>query len=388
MTDVLPPARVLLVDDIEENLIALEALLRRMDIQCVCVHSGREALEQLLSQEFALALLDVNMPEMDGFQLAELMRGMQRTRTIPIVFVTAAAYDPQRMFQGYDAGAIDFLTKPIEPKILLSKVRTFIELHDHKRRLAQELAHVEQVTKQLAESLRLHEMFVAALNHDLRTPLNSISLGMNLLTAGPLTTVQANVVKRVDGAVSRISTMLDQLYDLARTRVGDGIPLQTAVGNLVEISEGVIREAELRQADAKLAVHVTGDPVGMWDVTRITRVVANLVTNAITHGAKGGRIDLEIDGTHEDEVRLVVSNEGAIPSELIGTIFEPFRRGERSGQGLGLGLYIVREIARAHRGTVEVVSTPAAGTRFEVKLPRRVPTDPAADVSGAAPAAT
>ena len=108
------PVKFLLVDDLEENLIALEALLRREDLVLLKAHSGREALELLLAHDVALALVDVHMPEMDGFELAELMRGVERTRHVPIIFVTAAMRESHRVFQGYDAGAVDFLFKPIE----------------------------------------------------------------------------------------------------------------------------------------------------------------------------------------------------------------------------------------------------------------------------------
>src|SRR6478609_4122634 len=151
------PLKVLIVDDTPENLIALEALLRRTDIQVISARSGAEALEQCLVNEFCLALLDVQMPEMDGFELAELMRGSERTKHVPIVFVTAAARDQQRVFRGYETGAVDFLYKPLDPQVLTSKVNVFIDLARQR--------------KQLAEALTLNEMFVGILGHDLRSPL-------------------------------------------------------------------------------------------------------------------------------------------------------------------------------------------------------------------------
>ena len=352
-----PRAKILLVDDVAENLVALEAVLRTLDVDLVSARSGPAALEQLLVHEFALALLDVNMPEMDGFQLAELMRGTQRTRHVPIIFVTAAN-EPHRVFQGYGSGAVDFVIKPYEPQIMRSKVATFVELYQHKR--------------QLADALRLHETFVAALNHDLRNPLSTIALATTMLTSDLEDPKQKSVLTRLESATARMTTILDQLYDLARTRLGEGIPLDRSPGDLATIVRDVVREGEIKKGERTLSFEVVGDARGTWDMTRLSRVAANLVANALTHGAKDGAIRVVVDGTQPDRVRLTVRNAGAIPAETLPVIFEPFRRGASpsSSQGLGLGLYIVREITVAHGGEVTVTSTADTGTTFEVSLPR------------------
>ncbi|HSD90147.1 MAG TPA: response regulator, partial [Kofleriaceae bacterium] len=161
--------KILVVDDTPENLVALDALLGREEVEVLTAHSGQEALELLLVHEVALALLDVQMPEMDGFELAELMRGSERTKHVPIIFVTAGARDPKRVFKGYETGAVDFLFKPIEAHVLRSKVEVFLEL-------AKRRQEIEQV-------LRLNEMFVGILGHDLRNPLGAIVVGTELLQA-------------------------------------------------------------------------------------------------------------------------------------------------------------------------------------------------------------
>ena len=132
--------KCLLVDDLEENLLALAALLQRQDVEILTARSGAEALELLLVHDVALAFLDVQMPEMDGFELAELMRGSERTRQVPIIFVTAGARDQHRLFKGYESGAVDFLFKPIEPHILQNKADVFFQLHRQKLQLARELS--------------------------------------------------------------------------------------------------------------------------------------------------------------------------------------------------------------------------------------------------------
>jgi len=131
--------KVLLVDDLAENLLALRSLLRRDDLELLQAKSGREALELLLDHEVAVALIDVQMPEMDGFELAELMRGSERTRHVPIILVTAGSREEQRVFRGYDAGATDFLFKPLEPYAVQSKVDTFVQLHRQRQLLDEQI---------------------------------------------------------------------------------------------------------------------------------------------------------------------------------------------------------------------------------------------------------
>src|ERR1700678_2955575 len=138
-------AKILLVDDLEGNLLALEALLRADDVQVLKAQSARAALELLLVHEIALALVDVQMPEMDGFELAELMRGYERTRHVPIIFVTAGMHEQARIFQGYDSGAVDFLFKPIEPGILKHKARVFLQLYRQRQALEDALRTNEEI---------------------------------------------------------------------------------------------------------------------------------------------------------------------------------------------------------------------------------------------------
>ncbi|RYE63578.1 MAG: response regulator, partial [Oxalobacteraceae bacterium] len=152
---------ILVVDDVEQNLVAIEALLTRPGVTVLKADSGVAALEILLVQEVALILLDVQMPNMNGFELAELVRGNPHTRHIPLIFVTAAINEPQRSFRGYQAGAVDFLHKPVEPDVLRSKVNVFVELFAQKKQLSAQL-------DELRQALHVNEMFTAVLGHDLR----------------------------------------------------------------------------------------------------------------------------------------------------------------------------------------------------------------------------
>src|SRR5579862_1864241 len=211
--------KCLLVDDLEENLLALAALLRREDVELLTARSGEQALELLLRHDVALAFLDVQMPDMDGFELAELMRGSERTRHIPIIFVTAGAREQQRLFKGYESGAVDFIYKPIEPHILKNKADVFFQLHRQRLELAREL-------KDRTETLRLNEMFSALLAHDLRNPLSAILASAQLLHRRSDDRHAQEAAARIVSSGKHMSRLIEDMLDLARARLAGGIVLK------------------------------------------------------------------------------------------------------------------------------------------------------------------
>ncbi len=366
-----PPtiAKVLLVDDLDENLLALKALLHRPDVEVLTARSGREALELLLVHDVALALLDVQMPEMDGFELAELMRGADRTRRVPIIFVTAGAREVGRVFRGYEVGAVDFLFKPIDPVLLAHKVSTFVDLH-HQR------LEIERLAEERSEMLRLNEMFIAAISHDLRSPLSSVLMGASLLDREVSSPSARQTLARVRSSAERMVGMLDQLYDLARARLGGGIAIDPKDANFRALADKVLEELRLVYPDRALQVtYDEGSTTGVWDESRIEQIIANLVGNALRYGTKGTDVRVSIRSSASSMV-LEVHNAGAISEEIRATLFDPFRRGETgrdsraARDSLGLGLFIVRQIVLAHGGTIDVTSSPDHGTTFRVELPR------------------
>jgi two-component system, sensor histidine kinase and response regulator len=374
------PVKLLLVDDLDENLLALDALLRRDDIELLKARSGMEALELLLLNDVALALVDVQMPEMDGFELAELMRGSERTCRVPIIFVTAGAREPSRVFQGYDAGAVDFLFKPIDQHILRHKVETFVELHRQRQQLAVQMDlirkredQLRRVNEELSATLRLNETFVAAVGHDLRTPLNSVVLSAELLRSQVTTPGESRVIERLRSSANRMSKMIDELFDLARARLSGGIPISRQPNvDLLSVAEPIV--AELGSADhtRELVLERRGDLRGEFDPDRLGQVLSNLLGNALRHGSKEGSVVLELDGTDPARLAAMVRNNGQIPADVLSCLFEPFRRGNTrtsSVEGLGLGLFIVQQIVLAHGGHISAESV-CGVTTFRVLLPR------------------
>jgi two-component system sensor histidine kinase/response regulator len=360
------PVNFLLVDDLEENLIALRALLERPGVCLLEAKSGFEALELLLVHDVALALVDVQMPEMDGFELAELMRGKEQTKNVPIIFVTAGSREPQRVFRGYDAGAVDFLFKPIDPFILRHKAEIFLQLYQQKREL-------ERVSQQLAQELRLNETFVAAVSHDLRNPLGAIMMAAEILIGQPDPDRARRAAERVRSSGRRMTAMIEDLLDLARARLSGGIPIEPSQVDLEPRARKVVIEQQSLMPGRVIELSSEGNALGEFDGDRLEQVISNLLGNALRHGTKTVPVRVRVDGTHPDHVSLTVQNGGSIDATLLPRLFDPFRAGEQGhdrSSGLGLGLYIVNQIVRRHGGIVAVRSSDEDGVIFNVELPR------------------
>ncbi|MGI4861145.1 MAG: hybrid sensor histidine kinase/response regulator [Janthinobacterium lividum] len=358
--------KILLVDDVPQNIVALDALLSRPGVEALRAYSGAEALEQLLQNDIALALVDVQMPEMDGFELAELMRGSPRTRHVPIIFLTATDRDAMRTFRGYEAGAVDFLYKPFDPHILRSKVEVFVQLQSQKQQLAEQLETVSQM-------VRTNEMFIAVLGHDLRNPLSSIMASAEVLrrVSDPQRVLAS--AERIRGSGMRMAKMIDQLLDVARMRSGQLVLSPTDV-DLLPICEAIIGEFDSPGREKAVVLECIGDTVGCWDADRLAQVLSNLVGNALHHGDKSAPVTVRIDGTRRHELRITVINAGEIPEAARAHLFKPFRSGAtapQNAQGLGLGLFIAHELVALHLGRLEVRSDATDGTVFEIILPKR-----------------
>ncbi|MEA3152339.1 MAG: hypothetical protein QOD56_3278 [Gammaproteobacteria bacterium] len=362
----LPRIKCLLVDDLEENLLALGALLQRDDVELLTARSGSEALELLLTNDVALAFLDVQMPDMDGFELAELMRGSERTRHVPLIFVTAGVHERQRVFKGYESGAVDFIYKPIESHILQNKADVFFQLYRQRQQLAHEL-------QERTETLRLNEMFSALLAHDLRNPLSAVLASAQLLQRRSQDPHAHEAAARILSSGNRMGRMIEDMLDLARARLAGGIIVKREPGDFKALVDRVIREYQDAAPGRVIQTLYNGDFHGHWDAERIAQVASNLIGNALKHGDPQGIVQVQLDGTADDSIVLRVTNTGTIPAELVDHLFDPFRGGQRPpgrSEGLGLGLYIVYQIVKSHRGEVSVETGPDNKTAFRIVMPR------------------
>ena len=371
------PTNILLVDDLDENLLALEAVLAREGLKCLKARSGEEALELLLVSDIALALLDVQMPGMDGFQLAEFMRGSERSRHIPIIFVTAGSADLQRRFRGYGAGAVDFIQKPIEPDIIRTKARVFCDLHEQRRQLAVQRDELESNAKNLRDADRHKNEFLAVLGHELRNPIMALGAGLALMRRREhdIGTVQG-IREQMERHLSHLTRLVEDLMDISRIDQGkislkkDRVELSKVLASAIELSRPVI-DTE----GHALSLEITAGPIWLdADFTRLSQVVSNLLNNAAKYTPQGGLISLvtKIDGT---SVEIEVSDNGiGIAPDMQSKIFDIFTQvinaSENSKHGLGIGLALVKQLVELHGGTIALFSEGLnEGSTFKVRLP-------------------
>jgi signal transduction histidine kinase len=353
----LAPAKVLAVDDTPANLLAVSAILEPIGCEIVLAKSGAEALHIATHEQLAVILLDVMMPAMDGFETLTQLRQVPAARDTPVMLLTAYDLELRDIERAYALGAIDFVPKPISPEVLRAKVAAFVTVH----RSAQEL-------RRQAAALVAKDRQIAVLAHDLRSPLTTIVAAAQLLLQPRGAEAAPATVERITRAATRMSDMIRDLLDYARAGIGE-LPLVPASTDIGDLCRELVQEFQLADSGRHIALACAGDLWGQWDRARIFQALSNLVGNATRYG--NGRATIRVWRT-DGCVHLAVHNDGPpIPPELLPIIFEPFERGTQEGPGLGLGLYIVREIARGHGGDVSVTSSRENGTTFELLLPVR-----------------
>ncbi|HET9450573.1 MAG TPA: hybrid sensor histidine kinase/response regulator [Aggregicoccus sp.] len=375
----LPRARVLVVDDVPSNLFALRAVLEPLGQELVLAHSGDEALKHLLQGDFALIVMDVQMPGLDGLETAALIRARERTRHIPIIFVTALSREAAHVMKGYEQGAVDYLLKPVDPDILRSKVQVFVDLYQRGKlleRQAVELAERRRHEAELMRAAELEQQLVGIVGHDIRNPLNAIlATAQTQLAQGALAPAQHKAFERVQRGGERIEQIVALLLDFTRARIGNGLPVVRSEGDLGELVRRVVDEFHAAHPQRALLTELPEKALrGDWDFDRLAQVLANLVDNALKYSPAHGTVRVRLLRGAGSTALLEVHNDGTpIPEALLPQLFEPFRLGEQSDatvkKSLGLGLYIAKEIVRAHAGSISVRSSAPEGTTFRVCLP-------------------
>jgi signal transduction histidine kinase len=416
---------ILVVDDNPRNLLAIDAALGDFTGRIVKAKSGEDALRALLRQDFAVILLDVQMPGLDGFETARLIRTRERCRHTPIIFVTAFDQRREDVLRGYELGAIDFLFKPIMPEILRAKVAGFVELRRHvaeiarqekllreherreqEERLAEERraweadllrqnaeenarraeqlalivaerekaqAELTSAYKELEKADRRKSDFLATLAHELRTPLSPVAIGIDLLRE--LIPNDPEVTRVLD-AMRRQSTHLVRLVDdlLEVSRISRGkIQLQRAQ---LLLSEAVDQAAQMcrplleERAHELVVVHCSEPLLVDGDRVRLTQIITNLLTNGARYPPPHGHIRLECSREGECAVVRVIDDGRGMTPELIEQAFDIFVQGGEESTGLGIGLALVKQLVQLHDGTIHAYSDgPERGSTFSVRLP-------------------
>ena len=366
----LPDVNLLLVDDLRENLVALEALVRGPGRRVFTAQDGDEALSLMLEHPFALAIVDVQMPSMDGFELAELMRGPERTRHIPIVFVTAAGRELNYAFRGYESGAVDVLYKPLDPQAVRSKVEVFVNLF----RQRQELLGLKT---QLEHAVRVRDDFMSMVSHELRNPLNTLylqaQLRQRIAAKGQVPELPAfrQMVAREEHQIRSMIRLLDDMIDVSRARTGR-LAVALRPIDLAGVSRRAVESMQEQARAAGTPLTVEGParlPVN-GDEFRLEQVLLNLMTNALRYG-RGQPVCVRLQAAGGEACVTVQDQGPGIAPDDQERIFQQFERGPTGENipGLGLGLFISREIMQAHGGRLELRSAPGEGAAFTLRLP-------------------
>ncbi|TLY43233.1 MAG: response regulator [Nitrospirae bacterium] len=391
-------ANILLVDDHPESLLALEAVLADLGQNLVKADSGRQALRCVLNQDFAVILLDVNMPGMDGFETAALIRERERSMHTPIVFLTGRDQSELAVFRGYSVGAVDYLIKPFAPEILKSKVAVFVDLfqmREKARQQANQLVAINQnLEREIAERKRAEaeikrradeleaankelEAFSYSVSHDLRTPLRAMqgfAQALNEDFADRLGPVAQDYTQRIVAAACRMDSLIQDL--LAYSRLSRAqmllqpLDLRSIMAQIQAQTEGEFRE---REAVVEAAIP-EAFPHVMAHATTLVQVVTNLLTNAVKFVASGVRPHVRVWAEERGEWgRLWVEDNGiGIAPEHQVRIFRVFERlhGSETYPGTGIGLAIAAKGMERMGGRAGVESTPGKGSKFWIELPK------------------
>ncbi len=362
-SDVTQAMSVLVVDDKPQNLLAMKALLADSGLQVLTAESGAQALELLLVHDVMLALLDVQMPGMDGFTLAELMRGAERTRHVPIIFLTAGSQETLRSFKGYEAGAVDFIYKPVDAHVLRSKVAVFADLHRQRLLLAERIVEQERLA-------RVNALMLSALSHDIRSPLSVMMLNAELLLRQTESPSLQKAGQRVKAAATLLGRQVDHLGSLAR-RPCELLQVRAVSGDLATLAaQRLDIESNQTVLWSPPAFERIGDTRGDFDPELMAQAVDQLLMQAATH-AGDSTLRIQVDGGAQRSLALRISFDNVLDTEASLHLFgggEPVSG--MSAAQVGPGLQEPERVARAHGGSLIGASRARQGTLFELLLPR------------------
>ncbi|MBX3032863.1 MAG: response regulator [Bdellovibrionaceae bacterium] len=367
---------ILIVDDLQENIDALVNLLQSDGLRIFTAHNAEEALDLLLDQEFALALLDVHMPRISGFELARLIRGVKKHRHLPIIFVTAHQRDQEVIFEGYDSGAVDLLFKPLDPHAVRSKVRVFMQLDRQSKQLKSQMEELERLRRDADAANLAKGRFLANMSHEIRTPLAAVLGFADVLAQGQLPEEdRQECVASIHRNGQLLLRLIDDILDFSK------IEAQVLEMDMVEFSfEELLRDIEsslslkAREKGVELKItgaeHLSGRYVS--DPSRIKQILLNIIGNAIKFTSRGGvYVSVSRDN---DEITARVRDTGVgLSQDQSRRLFQPFSQADTSTRrrfgGSGLGLVISRQIAKALGGDVLLEdSSPDQGSTFLVKF--------------------
>ena len=366
---------ILIVDDNPENIFSLKKVLELNNFNVDTAHSGEEALKKILKKTYVLIILDVQMPGMDGFEVAETLSGYSKTKDVPIIFLSAVNTDKRFITKGYASGGIDYVTKPVDADILLLKVKTFYRLYEQ----AAELTATQAILREEIEFRKAAEIkkdeFISIASHELKTPLTSIKGYVQILQRSMKNhneELSRNYLDRTQAQINKLSNLVSDLLDISKIESGKieynikCFDFGQMVKNTIEIVEQT-QECSITLKSFVENIRIYGDE------TRLEQVIINYLTNALKYSPDCNNVEVNFYLKPGGDIYLGIKDFGiGVPASLQQLVFDKFYRVEESStrfQGLGIGLYISSEIIKRHGGSFGVLSEPGKGSEFYFTLP-------------------
>lgn len=357
---------------------ATEARLAAIALDSSCkltfFTEGAALLEHLASgEEPELLILDYVLPDMSGLEVCRFVRRAQDRVSLPILMLTGSG-DEQTLLDCFRAGANDFVNKPFRPAELSARVENLSQMSraalasrmSEREQAEVALATAHDATREAHAHISQKDRYIGILGHDLRNPLSAIITAAKLMEMKPESA--SRNAPRIQRSAQRMVVMIRDILDFARGKLTQGIPIVVSLTSLGQICADVANELTVSNPGREIQLDISNEVEGVWDADRLQQAISNLVGNAIEHSE--GLVTLRVAATEEDVVITVHNHGAAILVEDLPTLFEPFRKRDASSGGLGLGLFIVKEIAKAHGGAATVQSTAEEGTTFRMTFPR------------------
>ena len=383
--------KVLIVDDTPANLIVMVNLLEDEDCQLITAASGEEALSKVMDHDFAVILMDVQMPGMDGFEAAELIRGVEKSKDVPIIFVTALSKEQKYVFKGYELGAVDFLFKPLDSNILISKVNVFLRLNLQRRALEEEVARrkateleLENAKIEADSANQAKSIFLANMSHEIRTPMNAVLGYAQILQGKNLEADDKKSVGHILSSGNHLLALINDILDISKIESGKAEVVQEDF-DLTQVIHFLTGMFNPKCNEKGLVLKVEGmtesPALVNGDETKIRQILINLLGNAVKF-TESGVVGLNISITDNDQYQFDVTDTGkGIPAEAQKSIFDPFQQDSegREKGGTGLGLAIAQGQAERMNGRLALVSELGKGSKFSLilRLPSALKTVPA-----------
>lgn len=369
---------ILIVDDKPENRISLRKFLEKSNFEVDEAGSGEEALKKIYNNLYSLIILDVQMPGMDGFEVAETILGYSKAADTPILFLSAVNIDKEFITRGYRAGGVDYITKPFDPDILLLKVKTFNRLFEQTHELKEIKEKLTGEIEQRKVLEKKKDEFISIASHELRTPLTSMRGYIQLLER-MLAKEKNEAIKTYIGKagyqINKLNELVDDLLDISRIDSGK-LEFKWKAFSLSDMLKQTVENISQMHRDYNIELKGDTDIELIGDELRLEQVVVNFLTNAIKYSPNNKEIFVKTT-LSKDQVKVSVTDYGiGISPELQTKLFEKFFRVEENAvrfQGLGIGLFICADIIHRHRGTCGVESEPGKGSTFFFKIPRDQP---------------